>query len=347
MTRTKLICLGLFCISILVMMAIVFKGFYTRIEHFESAAPGSASCPTGFTMYMYEGSAYCCNGTVNRDANTVEKTCLPPVTASENSFCTLSDSHNKIPNCSALKNDVLKRLGSAICPKSKPNYCSKNICCTSTLTPDSTDCSTRQSGFCESNPDIFRTLGGGQTSCQYQRIKEMDTCPVGTTMTDLTPGGSLAGSTIYGCTTMTSTCYTTILLNSLKAAGKDTTGLISCTDAAAMEVKRVAEATVNAVALCPVKYIMSADGVPPTQATTIIETDTGPMKDARLYLGQRDNLIIAMVEIKSTKKIEEGMAHMFQGRLSDHKLTTVEEAIKMIRSLQRKGGGINASLTIL
>jgi hypothetical protein len=92
---------------------------------------------------------------------------------------------------------------------------------------------------------------------------------------------------------------------------------------------------------------MSADGVPPTQATIILETDTGPMKDIKLYLGQRDNLIIAVVEIKSNKKIEGDMAHMFQGRLSDHKLTTLDAAVQTIRSLQRKGGGINASLTIL
>jgi hypothetical protein len=40
--------------------------------------------------------------------------------------------------------------------------------------------------------------------------------------------GPLTGLTIYGCSTLTSTCYTPNLINALKGLGKDTSGLVSC-----------------------------------------------------------------------------------------------------------------------
>jgi hypothetical protein len=324
MTRTKMVCLLLFCVSILLIMVIVVKGS-VKIEHF-TATPVMTSCPPEFKMYMYEGVAYCCKGTVNRDATNIEKTCMPPVTAMEDAFCTLNDKQDNIPNCSSLTNNLLKRKGAAICPASKPNFCNSNRCCASSITRDNSSCTNLASGFCDSNPDIFRTLRGGQTTCQYQRIKETDTCPRGYTMSDMNPGGVLSGLTIYGCTTLTSTCYTSKLLIAMKAAGKDTTGLVSCEAAAAA----ASEISVNASPSCPTKFLISADGIPPTPATAIVKD-----RSDTFYLGQSGNLIV-FVRIDPNGKVVGNGARTIPGTLSNYKLNTISDAEKMLTSLDTK-----------
>jgi len=226
MTRTKLICLGLFFIVVLILL-LVFRT--PSVEGFE--APVLTTCPTGFTMYMYEGTAYCCKGTVNRDALSLEKTCMPPVTDMDNSFCTLNTGTLKIPNCSSLINGILSSKSSSFCPPSKPNYSTSNKCCKSALTADNSDCADNSTGSCIVVEGSLFTAQKGTTTCQYQAMKEKDSCPSGTNMTETTvSSGMLSGMTIYGCSTLTNTCYTSTLLAALKAAGKDTTGLRDCSE---------------------------------------------------------------------------------------------------------------------
>jgi hypothetical protein len=193
------------------------------------SAPVTTSCPPNFTMYMYEGIAYCCKGTVNRDALYLEKTCMPKVTDVEDSFCTLNTATPTVPNCSSLVDNILASKGSSFCPPSKPNYSTSNKCCKSAVKADGTDCIDISAGSCSVVEGNIFTVRGGATSCQYQSLKEKDSCPAGMNLTETTvTSGMLSGTTIYGCATLTNTCYTSTLLNALKAAGKDTTGLRDC-----------------------------------------------------------------------------------------------------------------------
>jgi len=60
-------------------------------------------------------------------------------------------------------------------------------------------------------------------------MKEMDTCPGNTNKGDISvTSGALSGLTIYGCSTLNTTCYTETVLAALKSMGKDTSGLTAC-----------------------------------------------------------------------------------------------------------------------
>jgi len=191
-------------------------------ETFVSLPP---KCPPNYKMYIYGDTAYCCKGTINKDALSSNKSCIPSVT-DVNAFCTLSVSEPGIPNCSKIHGSLLSTKGKTMCPPSKPNFCSSNRCCASPVTDDGTDCVNKNAGtFCDFNSDIFNGA-----PCQYQRMKELDTCPAGTNITDtVVASGPLKGMTIYGCSTLTSTCYTSTLINALKGLGKDVSKLTPCT----------------------------------------------------------------------------------------------------------------------
>jgi hypothetical protein len=183
-------------------------------------------------MYMYDGTAFCCNGTVNTNAPSTEKSCLLPVTHDGVGFCTLgadmkTSGGTAVPNCSSIIAENLTKQGKAICPPSKPNFCLANRCCTQT-TPDGSDCSSMTAGsFCDVLDPSKRFTS--TTDCNYLRMKEMDTCPVNTNKGDISvTSGALAGLTIYGCSTLNTTCYTDTVLAALKGMGKDTTGLTAC-----------------------------------------------------------------------------------------------------------------------
>lgn len=234
MKRETLILTGLLGLLVLIITVVflrtpVMKRLY---ENFASQEiPTTTVCPDGFNMYMYNHTAYCCRGTVNTDATTVSKTCMPAITNMENSFCTLGVD-STVPNCSKLLRDLLTEKGAAICPRSKPNFCSANRCCTSPVTADGTECTDKTDGtFCKvGDPlQVFDTAKGGPQDCNYQRLKESDTCPANMGMADVAvTTGPLTGMTIYGCSTLSKTCYTPSIINALKGMGKDTSGLVAC-----------------------------------------------------------------------------------------------------------------------
>lgn len=234
MKRETLILTGLLSLLVLIITVVFLRtpAMKRLYENFASQEiPTTTVCPDGFNMYMYDNTAFCCRGTVNTDATTVTKSCVPPITNMEYSFCTLG-SNSIVPNCSKLQGDLLKEKGAMVCPRSKPNFCSANRCCTSPVTADGTDCTDKTVGtFCQvGDPsNVFDTAKGGLQDCNYQRLKESDTCPANTGMADIAvTNGPLSGLTIYGCSTLSTTCYTPSLINALKGMGKDTSGLTAC-----------------------------------------------------------------------------------------------------------------------
>ena len=217
----------IFIVGFIFIRTPVISGLF---EHFDSqqVKAVAAVCPKDFTMYMYEGTAYCCRGSVNSDASTLKGTCMPPVTQIEGSFCTLG-SASSVPNCAAFQSALLAQQGAVVCPPSKPNFCSANRCCADPVTSDGTDCTNKTVGtYCDvgSGP-----LFSSASDCRYQRMKETDICPMNFSKTDVTvPSGPLAGLTIYGCVNpnLSSTCYTPSLISALKGMGKDTSLLTVC-----------------------------------------------------------------------------------------------------------------------
>ena len=57
----------------------IIKGFFTMSESFVSSSDRVTVpiCPTGFKEYIFGGDkkTYCCRGTVNADATTVQGSC--------------------------------------------------------------------------------------------------------------------------------------------------------------------------------------------------------------------------------------------------------------------------------
>lgn len=178
-------------------------------------------------MYMYDGTAYCCNGTINTDAYNVAKTCILPVTRDGVGFCTLGTS-STVPNCGNLLGTILSQQSSSVCPPSKPNYCTANRCCQSQITSDGTDCTSKAAGtFCnvEAASNLFRST----TDCNYLRMKEKDTCPFNTSKADIPiMSGPLSGLTVYGCSNESNICYTDTVINELHRMGKVTSNLTPC-----------------------------------------------------------------------------------------------------------------------
>jgi len=235
MNVTHIVSLALLCILGICVIGLMAKTPLIRSllcrEGFTSPSIVTSQCPQGYKMYMYEGSAFCCNGTVNTDAYTLEKTCLRPVTQGGPGFCTLGPAITTgtgVQNCGNLVGTILTSQGNAICPPSKPNFCTANRCCQSAVTADGSDCVNKSAGsYCDVKP--ADKLFYSATDCNYLRLKETDTCPTGSSMGDVMMNqGSLSGMTIYSCSNHTNICYTDKLITTLHGLGKDTRTLVSC-----------------------------------------------------------------------------------------------------------------------
>lgn len=199
-------------------------------------------CPAGSQMYMYEGRAYCCNGTINTEADNVNRTCrasiFPP--GLQTTFCTLGPSHKGVKNCLELRAGLLQAEGETRCPPSKPNFCQGSTdtptaggrCCTGATNEMITDCNSNTDTFCDlapagSNP--LQTQWKG--TCDFQRLAELDAknCPQGYHQTITDGQGAFAGVTVYGCTNMSQTCYSQDLISRLSKMGINTGTLSPCT----------------------------------------------------------------------------------------------------------------------
>jgi hypothetical protein len=201
----------------------------------ESFASGSlinstTECPTGYTMYMYDGAAYCCKGTVNTDAPNLKRSCIA-ISTQEHALCTLGSSNN-VKNCTEIRKSILQTEGKNTCPPSMPNFCTSTTsrrCCSSAVNETGTDC-IHQEGSC--------TFGSGKnefldpTDCRLLRQKEMDaTCPIGfhQILSSISnPQSPLNGLSLYSCTDLNNNCYTENLVQRLRTLGYDVSQLRTC-----------------------------------------------------------------------------------------------------------------------
>jgi hypothetical protein len=235
---------GLLVAVVIILIRVIVGSPMARrvMESFQSGGSNAAAvlnttteCPSGAQMYMYEGVAYCCNGQVNPDADTLKQSCRAPMfpPGFQMTFCSLGppSKNHGVKNCLELRSGLMAAEGASFCPASKPNYCqggANGRCCAGPTNTNFTDCA-------DSQPQCDRLPAGQNpltdaTSCDFQRLAEADaaTCPTGYHQVITAGQGAFAGLNIYGCTNMTQTCYSADMIGRLKAAGKDTSNLQPC-----------------------------------------------------------------------------------------------------------------------
>ena len=248
--RRQLIVGALFvAVLIILVRTIVGSTFVKRVmESFQSGGGAPAAintmtaCPAGSKMYIYEGRTYCCDGTINTDADDIQRTCRAPIypPGTQTTFCTLGPAHKGVKNCLELRGGIMQAEGETRCPPSKPNFCQGNSntspaalgrCCTGPANEALTDCNVATDVYCDMVPTDANPL---QTqwkgSCDFQRLAEMDTqsCPKGYHQTITDGQGPFNGVTVYGCTNMTQTCYSADMIGRLNKMGLDTSALQNC-----------------------------------------------------------------------------------------------------------------------
>jgi hypothetical protein len=200
----------------------------------------TTACPAGAKLYMYEGTAYCCDGRINTDATTLAGTCRPGSSApdAKPTFCTLGAGTATVPNCLSIRSGLLAAEAEATCPPRMPNYAmgpagsatAKGRCCSGPLNHDSTDCMHPNPGsFCDV-AGVKNEFAGGQHSCEFLRAQELDRvkCPTGMGPF-VSPGhGNFDGITLFGCTDNHQNCYSKAVIDRLGELGFSTTGMTEC-----------------------------------------------------------------------------------------------------------------------
>jgi hypothetical protein len=187
-------------------------------------------CPAGAQIYMYEGVVYCCNGLLNPDADTVQRSCKPAAVTGERLLCTLGPSRNGVVNCLDTIAGKMQEQGESVCPPSLPNFCkptgSIGRCCSSSPNKAFTDCTGGPSCDISSNTIIFTD----PTDCRFLRAQQLDTpCPLNYSQSLIPGKQDFVGMTLIGCSNGTSSiCYTQNMLDQLKALGGDISELTPC-----------------------------------------------------------------------------------------------------------------------
>jgi len=212
---------------------IIGSPFITRIaESFVSGSTPTPTniitlCPQDSIMYMYDGRAYCCNGTVNANAHSAKQSCIPISGRDAKSiFCSLGPSSSEATNCLTLKASLMKAEAATFCPSAKPTFVQDNNSPARCCDPPggNSDYTACVAGSCTvaSSKDPFKVLG----SCQYLKAKEMDgACPTGSKDMDVPQAN---GTTVYGCLKGSTICYNASTINRLKIHGHDTSGMNTC-----------------------------------------------------------------------------------------------------------------------
>ena len=178
------------------------------------------TCPSGLTMYMYDGVAFCCKGNINPDANTVQGSCVRPWMVGQSTvdvnFCTLGPSRDGVANCTELAGEINAQMAQNQCPPSMPNW-NKGTC---SANADGTGLA------CSMSPDanFFKSPG----SCQFLRAQQLQSCPTGTGTTTTVGQGALGGLTLYGCSDNNQTCYGQTEVDLLTQLGYDASSLNVC-----------------------------------------------------------------------------------------------------------------------
>ena len=186
-------------------------------------------CPAGSNIYMYEGAVYCCEGLLNPDADTLQRSCKPAAVTGERMLCTLGPNRNGVVNCLETIGGKMQEKGETLCPPSLPNFCQGSAgsptangrCCASLPNVGYTDCMSGPN--CNVTPSVnYFTDPAG---CQFQRAAQLDTpCPKSyTAANQYMSSGAFQGATLIGCSTgtenSTTFCYSQNMLDNLVAAG--------------------------------------------------------------------------------------------------------------------------------
>ena len=241
--------IALMCITVILLLRItmqtpVVSGLFEKFTS-GSLLNSTTECPAGYSMYMYEGGAYCCKGRVNTDSHTLERSCVA-ATTEKNTLCSLGPSTGVVPNCAKIRKTVLQKQGELVCPPSMPNFCTgdhttpKGRCCTSVVNEQGTNC-VRQEGSCSVGPygpdaalnnELLTSEFITPNDCRFLKLKESDSkCPSGyySTVSNISnPTNPLNGLTLYGCTNLSDICYTPKLIQRLSTIGYDVRQLVQC-----------------------------------------------------------------------------------------------------------------------
>jgi len=197
-----------------------------------SGAPTNSitECPVGSQIFMYEGVVYCCEGLLNPDADTLQRTCKPAAVTGARMLCTLGPNRNGVVNCLETIGGNMQEQGEQICPPSLPNFCKSTVpgsptangrCCAALPNVSYTDCTTGASCDVSSGTNYFLV----PADCRFQRSVQLDTpCPKSyTASTQYMSSGAFQGATLIGCSTgtenATSFCYSQQIVDALVAVG--------------------------------------------------------------------------------------------------------------------------------
>ena len=193
-------------------------------------------------MYMYNGTAFCCNGIINSDSDDIRQSCtaLWQRGSGENIFCTLGPESEGVPNCIETRAGLMQAKGEELCPPSLPNFCQgtpatspgtvAGRCCKGPTNEQITDCMNPAANtFCDMT--TVENEFTVPTSCQFLRDQqEAGSCPSGynPTITNVN-SGEFSGMTLIACTNnVNPPCYQTSILNRLQALGLSIVGLNEC-----------------------------------------------------------------------------------------------------------------------
>ena len=228
---------GLMIAVVIILIRVIFgTPLVKRVRESFADAPkminSQTECPPGATMYMFNGSSYCCSGAINGDAVSVKDSCRPYSSRDGNTtFCTLGPSTSTAKNCLELRSGLMQAEGEAVCPSTMPTFVkesgdSAGRCCADPGNPALTACVGTK--FCDvgTDPNMFKD----STSCQFLKAQGDTACPKGFG-TFTAPGqGAMSDITLFGCTDNGTNCYADSTLKRLKELGYDTTGLVSCSN---------------------------------------------------------------------------------------------------------------------
>jgi hypothetical protein len=233
----SILVMGLMLAAIIVLVRVIMgtpfiKSIRSSVEGFQDTAAATlavTSCPMGSTMYIYDGTAYCCSGIVNTDADLTSQTCMRSMFQKDDSFtfCTLGPAQSGVPNCSDMMLKMVQGMEKDVCPPTMPHgiigsgSTSVTQCCASktmdgTCPPGAASCSVTDNEFKDAN------------NCRFLRERETQACPSNYNPATIQGQGPLSGLTLYGCSDQNMMCYSQAMVNRLGELGYDASALTVC-----------------------------------------------------------------------------------------------------------------------
>ena len=203
-------------------------------------------CPVGSQVYVYDGIVYCCEGIIDPDANTVQRSCRAGAGTAQRMLCTLGPDKDGVVNCLKTRGGQMQEAGENICPPTLPNYCKgptgsssgNGRCCGGDTNVGYTDCLLSSLPACDVSGDstgnILTNYFLAPTDCRFLRAAQLDTnCPVGYSHNSAITGVTgFKDATLIGCSIPvkggSQYCYTPTIIGQLTTFGYDTSALPNC-----------------------------------------------------------------------------------------------------------------------